>query len=198
MVVSISGYETREDILHAVKKIIVAEKYIINRIYNFSITKPGNSYFASFSHGEKPSRPKSDPYLSDELQTSRLIKDYLTHGNIVVGLDFDNTIYDCHHTPPVYIYDGVVELIKKCNTLNFTVCIWTANEDHSLVDSVCKNLGIKYNYLNDSPLIPNSTSRKPFFNVLLDDRAGLKSAFDSLQNTINLIEIFKEINDENN
>lgn len=39
----------------------------------------------------------------------------------------------------------------------------------------CKHFGIEPDYVNESPLIKGT--KKPFFNLLLDDRAGLKEAY---------------------
>lgn len=39
----------------------------------------------------------------------------------------------------------------------------------------CKHFGIAVDYINENPEIMNT--RKPYYNILLDDRAGLECAF---------------------
>ena len=40
-------------------------------------------------------------------------------------------------------------------------------------------------YINESPLLPGT--KKPFFNILLDDRAGLESAYLVLKHVVNYV-----------
>jgi hypothetical protein len=42
-------------------------------------------------------------------------------------------------------------------------------------------LGIKLDYINKSPFLEDDSGKKQFFNVLLDDRAGLESAYRNLK-----------------
>lgn len=67
---------------------------------------------------------------------------------------------------------------------------WTLSEIRSAVDrseeqeklEYCKSQGIKIDYLNESPfLIGEWKGKKQYFNVLLDDRAGLESAYNNLK-----------------
>lgn len=46
----------------------------------------------------------------------------------------------------------------------------------------CKHFGIEPDYVNESPLLKGT--KKPFFNLLLDDRAGLQSAYVILKNVL--------------
>jgi hypothetical protein len=45
---------------------------------------------------------------------------------------------------------------------------------------ILRNMGIRFDYVNENPEAPNTKlgdfSRKPFFNVLLDDKAGFDGA----------------------
>ena len=44
----------------------------------------------------------------------------------------------------------------------------------------CKHFGIAVDYINENPEIMNT--RKPYYNILLDDRAGLECAFNQFTN----------------
>lgn len=113
----------------------------------------------------------------------RLKKDYDTHGKLVVGFDFDNTIFDVHNKGGNYSY--VISLLQQCKKLGFTLCLYTAELREDWLKwkvDYCKHFGIEPDYVNESPLLPGT--RKPFFNILLDDRAGLESAYQTLKQVV--------------
>lgn len=117
----------------------------------------------------------------------RLKKEYDTHGNLVVGFDFDNTIFDCHGNGGNY--KSVLDLLKQCKALGLTLCLYTAELREDWLDwkiKYCEHYGIKPDYVNESPLIPGT--KKPFFSILLDDRAGLESAYQTLSSVIRYIQ----------
>lgn len=117
----------------------------------------------------------------------RLKEEYNTHGNLVVGFDFDNTIFDCHGKGGNYM--SVINLLKQCKALGLTLCLFTAELRKDWLDwkiKYCEHYGIKPDYVNESPLIPGT--KKPFFSILLDDRAGLESAYNTLTAVISYIQ----------
>lgn len=113
----------------------------------------------------------------------RLKHEYNTHGNLVVGFDFDNTIFDIHNNGGDY--SEVIKLLQECKTLGFTLCLYTAELQEEWLKwkmDYCKHFGIEPDYVNESPLL--SGTKKPFFNILLDDRAGLESAYNILRQVV--------------
>lgn len=100
----------------------------------------------------------------------KLIKTYKKHNSLVIGVDFDDTIRD---TETGEIISPVVSLIKELVKLHCVICIYTAREDYALVEALefCRGVGIYPLYINESPIITGT--RKPLFNVLLDDRCSL-------------------------
>ncbi len=110
---------------------------------------------------------------------SRLLKEYKEHHKLVVGFDFDNTIFDTHNNGGNYKI--VIDLLKECKRLGFVLCLFTSESNEEWLQwkiSYCKHFDIEPDYVNESPLM--SGTKKPFFNILLDDRAGLESAFNTL------------------
>lgn len=127
--------------------------------------------------------------FTDNNAISRLIREYETHGNLVIGFDFDNTIYDYHNTD--LDCSDIIYLLQVCSRLNFTMCLWSISSDNpgdmTIEDKVkmCKDLDIKVDYVNSSPIqCGKEDERKPFFSILLDDRAGLESAYYCLKMTL--------------
>lgn len=121
--------------------------------------------------------------LSTEGAIKRLISEYETHGKLVVGFDFDNTIFDVYNKG--INCSEVISLLQECKRLGFTLCLYTAElrEDwFKWKIAYCKHFGIEPEYINESPLLPGT--KKPFFNILLDDRAGLESAFQTLKQAV--------------
>ena len=121
---------------------------------------------------------------------SRLLNEYKEHGKLYVAFDFDNTIFDYHNTGGEF--SGVISLLKECSKLGFVLILFTSNEGKRLdwMTEYCKHFGIAVDYINENPEIMNT--RKPYHNILLDDRAGLECAFNQLSSVISLIKPEKD------
>lgn len=131
-----------------------------------------------------------DPYLSNYKVVRRLLDEYQRHGNLVVAFDFDNTIHDYHKQG--YTYPRVIKLLNRCYNLGLTLVCYTGNDDIELIRYTCYNNGIKeVHYINESPIKEPSRPHKPYFNILLDDRCGLRSAVEDLERTLDEIESYK-------
>ena len=62
------------------------------------------------------------------------------------------------------------------------------------------HLGINVNYINKSPLLNEQDSqwpKKPFFSILLDDRAGLSSAYNILKTALEELGLINKLQNEN-
>ena len=126
------------------------------------------------------------PWFNFQNQVSRLIDTWKEHHNLVIGYDFDGTIFDTNKKGGDF--GRVIELLKECSTLGFTMCLWTAEPDDKVLDwkvMYAKEIGINVDYINKSPLM--SGTIKPYFNILLDDRAGLPYTFGLLNEVVRVI-----------
>lgn len=106
----------------------------------------------------------------------RLCQELDTHKKLVIGFDFDNTIFDVHNKGGDY--SQVISVLQRCKELGWTLCLYTAELHEDWLKwkvDYCKHFGIEPDYVNESPLIKGT--KKPFFNLLLDDRAGLEEAY---------------------
>jgi predicted HAD superfamily phosphohydrolase YqeG len=118
------------------------------------------------------------PYLSNSVCTDRLLAWHRQNGKIIVAYDFDNTVYDYHGAG--HDYSEVIELIKRAHRLGCYLIVFTGNADEQLVRSFLKEKGIPYDTINEhAPFLPicMRRARKIYYNVLLDDAAGLGSAY---------------------
>ena len=114
----------------------------------------------------------------------RLQSDYLKHGSLFVAFDYDNTVYDFHQKG--IDYSAIIDLLRQCKALGFTMILFTGNEDEKLdaIKADLINRKIPFDWVNENPLM---NTRKPYYNILLDDRAGLIEAFNLLKRLVEWI-----------
>jgi predicted HAD superfamily phosphohydrolase YqeG len=108
----------------------------------------------------------------------RLYADYKKHGKLIIAFDFDNTVFDYHETGDTY--PEVISILKDAQAAGHILVLFTANEGSKLqlIRTYLVSLGITPDWVNESPV--NNNTRKPYYNLLLDDRAGLESAYNQL------------------
>ena len=129
----------------------------------------------------------TDPFLDSATTYHRLYTEYLKHKSLIVALDFDQTINDCHNKG--YEFPKVIELIKDCNAVGFRVVIFSgsARERYPAIREHCEKLGIKIDGINEDLIDwhPDKSldwsKSKIYYNIFLDDRAGLDSAYKVLR-----------------
>lgn len=133
--------------------------------------------------------------FSKENCKKRLLDEYHKYGKLIVAFDYDNTIYDYHNDGGDY--SEVIELLKDCSKLGFEMILFTCEEDIYKIAKKqikCLEMGIG-NYLESlkgfippyikSKLFPNS--KKVYYNILLDDRAGLEESYEILKYVVDEI-----------
>lgn len=128
-------------------------------------------------------------YTNSEAVLNRLKKEYSEHGKIIIAFDFDNTIYDYHDAD--LDLEATICALRKAYKLGMEMFCFTANSNHKLVTDVVQHLlGIPYQEqkINCSSLDHLFRGRKPFFSILLDDRAGLDSALRTLNQFLFFVE----------
>jgi hypothetical protein len=108
-------------------------------------------------------------------ETKELLKVYKEHGKIIIGLDFDNTIFALKNE-----LEGGCEAVREVvieTQDNATICLYTVASDQELKYKahIARDYGINISYINESP-VKIGNGDKPYFNILLDDKAGLSEA----------------------
>lgn len=125
------------------------------------------------------------PYLSDTACIYRLVDEYKKYGSLVIAYDFDNCVFDYHNKGHNYI--EVIELLKEAKEINCYMIVFTAEKDLTKVKDFLSSNQLPFDSINENPPFFKSEARKIYFNLLLDDRAGLYSAYIQLKETINII-----------
>lgn len=120
----------------------------------------------------------------------RLVNEWDKYGQIVVAYDFDNTVYDYHKEG--HDYSEVIELIHEVHEAGAYLMVYTARPDDQL-DYVSKYLNenkIPFDSINQMPdFLPFTENKKLYYNILLDDRAGLQSAVNILRTVLTVREL---------
>lgn len=125
------------------------------------------------------------PFLSDTACVYRLVDEYKKYGSLVIAYDFDNCVYDYHSKGHNYI--EVIELLREAKQINCHLIVFTAEKNLDKVKTILNENQIPFDAINENPPFFKSDARKIYFNLLLDDRAGLLSAYYQLKQTIQII-----------
>lgn len=128
-------------------------------------------------------------FTNQDKVLERLKREYLKHGSIIVAYDFDNTIYDFHDQG--LNMQGTIDTLRKAYALGMDMFCFTANSDHKLISlNISKLLKIPVDNqkINCSTLDYMFLGRKPYYSILLDDRAGLDSSLRTLNQFLFFVE----------
>lgn len=127
-------------------------------------------------------------YLNHERVVERLLELHKAGKQIILAVDFDNTLYDYHGSG--LDCSEVIEIIRRAKRALCYVIIWTGNPDLEFVKQYLSQNHIPYDAVNEqAPFLPDTerSKRKIYCNILLDDVAGLESAYFALDSYLNLI-----------
>ncbi len=134
-----------------------------------------------------------DFYLDDENALNRLLTEWKKYGKIIVALDFDLTIFDFLNVGMEF--NDVINLIKRCEKIGIYLLVFTCRQekDYPIISKYYEEKGLKYDKINENVdfLHGQMTSRKLYYNICLDDRAGLSSAYNILLKAVEHMEYEK-------
>lgn len=134
-----------------------------------------------------------NPYQDTEFCAQRLFAEYKKHSKLIVAVDFDDTVFDFHNRGACY--QRIKTLLNKCSQLGFYIVCFTASEPerHRFIEEHFKReFGISLDAINKNVVeLPYGNHSKIYFNILLDDKAGLGQAMDILGLTLCYIDLDK-------
>ena len=131
-------------------------------------------------------------YFNHAKSVQRLLYEYEKYGSPIVACDFDDILFDCHSLG--HTFDQMSDLLLECNKLGLKFVIFTApqKQRYSFIDKHVKSLGIHVDAINESIITPHGEdTRKIYYNIFLDDRAGLSKAYEILSDVITIIKLNK-------
>lgn len=129
----------------------------------------------------------TDPYVKCGPCVERLKREYDKYGKLIIGFDFDDTLYDYHNRG--HKFPLATGLLQRASKLGQILVCYTGTTNLGLVQRTLDELKIEFRW--ESPISFGSPGKlyfKPYFNILLDDRAGLPAAMQILNEVIGYIE----------
>ena len=112
----------------------------------------------------------------------RLVNEWITHGKIVLAVDFDDTIFHWRHTSQERC-DEILELVKWVKSIGAYIMIHSSSDigRYKEIRDYCYSKGLHIDSINENPIIlPYGTQGKPYYNWQLCDRSGLDYAVEVL------------------
>lgn len=128
-----------------------------------------------------------DPYLNDLNCVKRLVNEWVKHKSLVIAYDYDNTVFDYHNIG--YEFDSVIDTLIQCREYGakFIVFSCSPKDRHQEMINYLDSKNIPWDKINENVVELHGGEGKVFYNILLDDRAGLKSAFSILNMALTVI-----------
>ena len=126
-----------------------------------------------------------DEYLKPNSSLLRLIDEYKKYGSLIIGFDFDGTVYDFHKKGETY--SMVIDLLRELQIAGCKLICWTAAEDLETVEKYLIDNKIPFDGINIDVISLGYTTRKPYFNALLDDRSGLAQVYSELKLLLTIV-----------
>jgi hypothetical protein len=137
-----------------------------------------------------------DHYIEPFASQERLIKEYEKHGSLTIGFDFDGTVHDFHKVGASY--EMVVNLLRDLKAINCKLICWSCFKDHDYIAKYLTAHNIPFDGINTDGITLPWQTRKPFFNALLDDRAGLSQVYYELKFLLLYLKLKNTQNDKGN
>ena len=135
-----------------------------------------------------------DFYLNDENVLNRLLTEWKKYGKIIVALDFDLTIFDFLNVGMEF--NDVINLIKRCDKIGIHLLVFTCRQekDYPIIAKYYEEKGLRYDKINENIdfIACQMNSRKLYYNICLDDRSGLSSAYNTLLKAVEHMEYEKK------
>lgn len=129
---------------------------------------------------------------------NRLFNEWMEHGKIIIGVDFDSTISPY---PTIDNDEDIVrciKLIQKAKETGAYLIVFTCCDPGRYDDILgfCKNNGIEMDGINKNPIkLPFGHNTKPYCNIYLDDRSGFNEAMNILEEAMYMVRANKNIKD---
>lgn len=113
----------------------------------------------------------NDPFMNREIVKARLREELLRYGSLIIAYDFDYTVHS--YKEEDYTYEFMINLLREWRPYaKYIVFSASPRTRFPYIKTYLKSNGIPYDVINGEVLKRNY-SRKVYYNVFLDDRAGL-------------------------
>jgi len=129
----------------------------------------------------------TDPYIDDLNCIKRLISEWIKYKSLIIAYDYDNTVFDYHNLG--HEFNDLIELLRECKKYGgkFIVYSCSPTERYGEMKTYLNGRDIPFDTINENIVELHGGGGKLFYNVFLDDRAGLKSAYTALHVAVSII-----------
>ena len=135
----------------------------------------------------------NDPFMNRERVKDRLRSEFRRYGKLIIAYDFDYTVHNFHYEG--YSYEFVSDLLRRWRPYaNFIVFTASPESRFQYIKDYLNDREIPFDAINEE-VIQRGYTRKIYYNVFLDDRAGLGETAEILFELIEEIEKGKTVYD---
>ena len=138
----------------------------------------------------------NDPYLIDIVSIQRLVKEWVKHKSLIIAYDYDNTVFDYHNNG--YEFEFVIDLLRESKKYGAKFIVYSCSPAtrHDEMREYLNSNDIPFDTINQNIVELHGGEGKLFYNIFLDDRAGLKSACSILSSAMTVIKEHPENEEE--
>lgn len=117
-----------------------------------------------------------DPYVVDIVSIQRLVNEWVNHKSLIIAYDYDNTVFDYHNLG--YEFDFVIDLLRESKKYGAKFIVYSCSpvSRYNEMSEYLNSSNIPFDTINENIIELHGGGGKLFYNIFLDDRAGLKSA----------------------
>jgi hypothetical protein len=112
----------------------------------------------------------------------RLESEWETHGKIIIGVDYDDTISPWKMNG--FDFERVIKTLKIAKETGAYIVIFTAcssDRDNEIL-AYCASKGLEIDRINENPIdLQYGNTKKIYANIFIDDRAGILESLDILE-----------------
>ena len=128
----------------------------------------------------------NDPFMNRERVKDRLRSEFRRYGKLIIAYDFDYTVHNFHNEG--YSYEFVSELLRRWRPYAYLIVFSASPESRfKYIKDYLDSKNIPFDTIN-SEVIKRDYTRKIYYNVFLDDRAGLGETAEILYDILAEIE----------
>lgn len=123
-------------------------------------------------------------YMNDLMIIKRLIREWITHNSLIIAYDYDNTVYDYHNAG--CDFTKIIDLLKECKNYGGRFIVYSCSPESRHLDMVdyLNKHNIPFDSINENIVTLHGGEGKLFYNILLDDRAGLRLSYEYLNTAL--------------
>jgi len=120
----------------------------------------------------------------------RLVKEWETHGKIIISVDYDSTIFPYPTINNEKDIKRAIDVIKLAHATGAYVVVFTCCDIDRYADiqKYCEELELPINAINKNPIsLPYGNNGKIYYNINICDRSGLNEALDILEEAMYIV-----------